>query len=555
MTGNLLRALRLHWAIALLGAAVLIVMLNGLGTDYLWSDEGDTAVLAANVLKFGVPKAWDGTTFTDSDRGARVNNQLVMVSHPWLQYYVTAASLGLVGENAFGARLPFALAGWLTVIVVYWLVYRETNDRAAAFGSAALLATSVQFLLYARQSRYYTLSALLSCLLIAVFVRMRSLKASAVFAAVAVLLFHTHPIGFAIIAALGGTTLLRSLVQQRLCFWSTLPFILLLTLPWLMLAPHGHAESAAPVRDVAQFVTRLIQFAIESTSVTPLLGASILLSFTFPRLAAGERRLLAIVFAALAAYTAATIATQSAQTLWYVGVRYTPAVIPLVAIASGILIVRVTRNRLLIWLALIAVFAFTKLPLLTPWVCWTHDIDPPRAGKPLGVHLPQQPLACVVGGGQLAFLRSLGVPNPGTVGRASEFLRSKAQPGDLFITNYGWDPLYFHTRLPQALKILPGWPVESAARAKNLPDYVFDVTGTRWVLWRPAWNGYLDYRGDQIERAIAERGGMVEQVARFDETVWENRENIHFHRFAYDEHLFTWPADSPPAQLFKVSWR
>src|SRR3990172_12838795 len=100
-----------HWPIAVVLALAAALLFPNLGRDSLWADEGDTAVLAGSILKSGVPTAWDGVTFTDSDFGARLNDDLVMVSHPWLQYYLTAASLALFGHSAFAARLPFAPPG------------------------------------------------------------------------------------------------------------------------------------------------------------------------------------------------------------------------------------------------------------------------------------------------------------------------------------------------------------------------------------------------------------------------------------------------------------
>ena len=157
------RELRSRWpflTVAMLGLALL---LTNLGTDYLWADEGDTAVLASSIVKFGVPKAWDGVTFTDSDLGARENQELVVVGTPWLQYYVAAASFLLFGQNTLAARLPFALAGLFTVLIGFRLIERLTGDWKAAFCGALLLLSSVQFLLYAREARYYALSMLLTC--------------------------------------------------------------------------------------------------------------------------------------------------------------------------------------------------------------------------------------------------------------------------------------------------------------------------------------------------------------------------------------------------------
>src|SRR4051812_18928005 len=98
---------RAHWAIGLIAALATALLFTSLGRDYLWADEGDTAVLASTIVKYGVPRAWDGVTFTDSDKGARENEELVMVSHPWLQYYLCAASFLVFGETTFAARFPF----------------------------------------------------------------------------------------------------------------------------------------------------------------------------------------------------------------------------------------------------------------------------------------------------------------------------------------------------------------------------------------------------------------------------------------------------------------
>src|SRR5437588_11174053 len=118
-TSDAFGSLRQHLPFALIAVIAAGLIFTNLGSDYLWADEGDTAVLASNILKYGVPKAWDGVTFIDSDKGARLNDDLVMVSHPWLQYYLTAASFLVFVENTLAARLPFALAGWVTTLLVY----------------------------------------------------------------------------------------------------------------------------------------------------------------------------------------------------------------------------------------------------------------------------------------------------------------------------------------------------------------------------------------------------------------------------------------------------
>src|SRR5688572_6524650 len=90
---------RRHWPIAALVIVAAYLLFANLGRNYLWEDEGDTAVLARNILRHGLPVAWDGVTFTDPDYGQREAFGFVMVSHPWLQYYAAAASFAVFGET------------------------------------------------------------------------------------------------------------------------------------------------------------------------------------------------------------------------------------------------------------------------------------------------------------------------------------------------------------------------------------------------------------------------------------------------------------------------
>jgi 4-amino-4-deoxy-L-arabinose transferase-like glycosyltransferase len=568
------RVLRFHWLFALLATAALALLLTNLGSDYLWADEGDTAVLASSIVKYGVPKAWDGVTFTDSDRGARVNSELVMVSHPWAQYYLAAFSFLCLGETAFAARLPFALAGWLTILLAYSIVWRITANRRAAFAAATLLVLSVQFLLYSRQCRNYSLNMLLTCWLIWIFLRMKSLRDGALFALAAILLFHTQPLGLVPVGVLGLLTIAyRPLARQRRWFWTSLPAVLLFTVPWLLRAQSGYAESTQRAHSMDQFIGRLTQYLIECASVTPLIGTVVLLGIcwisrrqekkkkddtspaaTAPWFLRDEQSLLLVTFATLVAYGLVLGLTQSSNLLWLQGLRYAPALIPLLAIIAGILITKVSGDRPLIWLGLLFCFGFTQLPYLSPWLLWYHDVEWPEQKELVKAHAPARLVDHFLRGEQLFFLSDLWSRNPGVVGHVCEFLRQHAEPSDGLIANYCWEPLYFHTRLLQCLKILPDYPVAENARRKGLPEYVFGIGHARWVVWRPLWEGYQGYRWEEIAAEIEREGGKITQVAELKETVWENRENIHFRRFSGDRYLFPWPETFPAAAIFRVDW-
>ena len=579
-----------HWPFAILALLSLIVVLANLGGDYLWEDEGDTAVLAVNILHFGVPKAWDGVTFMDEDQGARLNEHLVMVTHPWGQYYIAAASFFLFGQSTFAARFPFALAGWITIIVVYFFVWRVIGNRLAAFCAAALLATSVQFLLYARQCRHYSLTMLLSCCLFWIFFRMKSVGGCALFAVTGILLFHMHPYGLVPVFALGGLSFVyRQFAIQRRWVCLAAPVIALCTLPWLALSPAGAESNTTWVESPGDFAERLIQSLIECVSVTPLIGGLILLLICLgwnqlrrwkktgpaptssePGTAVvisgkgpvktercfeeNEAALFAGVFSTVFFFILAMSITQSTDGLWLVGMRYATAALPLLAIVAAILIAKVSRGKIVIWFPLLLIFAFTKLAQLTPWLAWNPEGVLHFGRYSVGAQVPSSIVDRFLGTGLVAFLRDLPRENAGTVGKACQYLRENAQPGDVVIANYGWEPLYFYTRLPQAMSILPKYPFYSTARRAGLPDYVFGMDHVRWILWRSAWEGVPGFTLNEIVRPIVQQGGRMTSVMEMEETVWENREDIHFHRFSNGTYLFPRRQTFPPSHIFRVDW-
>jgi hypothetical protein len=558
--------------VAILGLALV---LSNLGKDYLWADEGDTAVLAANIFKEGVPKAWDGVTFVDSDKGARLNHELIMVTSPWLQYYVTASSFLIFGKHTFSARLPFAIAGWLTILLAYRIVLQSTASRWAGFCTASILVSCVQFLVYCRQCRYYALSMLLALSLLWIFLQMKSARHSLLFAVVAILLFHTHPIGFVPVIALGALTVVyQPFSLQRRWFWTAAPAIVALTAPWVVLGGGGYAESMGSVQSIQQFMGRIVQYIIECASVTPLLGVTIMLLLYRLQKRHGDKdetsqesstseipkndqaySIIIVTFVTLLFYALIIAATQPADSLWRIGIRYTAAVLPLMAMVAGILIAKITNDRTVLSLSLLSVVIFTKFAQLTPWILWGKNVASFDGKEVIEAHLPSNVVERFLNTRQqLLFISDLFRSNTGTIAKVSIFLGEHAQPGERLITNYEWEPLYFHTGLPQALKILPDYPIYRTAKSKGLPAYVFDVDQVRWVIWRPIWEGYQGYSGAEVEQQIIDRGGRIERVAEVPETLWENRENIHFRRFPGGCYLFHGPETFPPASIFRVVW-
>ena len=552
--------------------------------DYLWEDEGDTAALAVNVLKFGVPKAWDGHAFLDSDHGARLNRDLVMVTHPWVQYYLAAGSFFIFGQNTLAARIPFALSAWLSILLVYAFLWRLTQNRLTAFSAATLLTLSVQFLLYARQCRYCAINMLLVIWLFSAFFKMKAARDCVSFVLAAALLFHSHPYGLAPVVALGGLSFIYSPFKaQRRWILFAAPAVALLTLPWLALSSLSSSGSelntTAPA-SIGEIVERCIQAAIETTSVTPLIGTAILLMVgafwlhfirqqsaaseplddTMPvssspqLLANNEKSILLCVLATAVVYGFGTVMTQSSDSLWLAGMRYASAVLPLAAMAAGIAIVKVSHGKILVWAVLMLVFTFTKLAQLTPWMSWNPSGFIRFGNFSVGAHVPARVVDRFFGSGLFMFVRDLWRENPGTVEKTCKFLQQNAKPDDVLIVNYGMEPTYFYTRLPQAMGILQSYPVYQRAREMGLPDFVFGVDHARWIVWRSAWETGPGYAINDVLKDLVDHGGKITTVLEIDETVWENREDIHFHRFSDGTYLFPRTQTFPKSRVARVDW-
>jgi len=479
------------------------------------------------------------------------------------------------------------------VLLGFQLIRRLTGDWKAAFSGALLMLGSVQFLLYAREARYYVLSMLFTVWLFSIFFRMKSARDSILVAAVAVVLFHSHPVGAAVLAPLAVLTLTyRPLSEQQRWFWLACAPILVFTVPWFFYARLGYTQMSTPLRAVGELFARIVQYLLETASITPLVGTIALLFVLWiqsrrersqihaPRPASGgdeashgseteaahspsskfllnpqERGFLLLVGASILCFAVSISLTQEVTSLRIIGLRYTAAVVPLVALAAGVLIAKVSLGRPAVWISLMAVFTVTRLDQIVPWMSWNPSGIFRFGQYSVALHVPSTPLNRFIDTGLLRFGCNLWYGNPGTMGRSCEFLRRNAQPGDVVITNYEAEPLYFYTRLPQGLKILANAPIYEAARGQHLPEYVFGVARARWIIWRFAWDGYFGVTWPELEQALISRGARITEMAKIKETGWENRENAFFYRFCGHKHLFRHHRHHfPRARIYRIDY-
>ena len=126
----------------------------------LWGDEAETAVLAVNVVRFGLPITLDERNeITNLPNRQDANEEHVWTWSPWLDEYIAAASIRVLGPTTLAARLPFAFIGLATLAMLAWVARRIYSGNQVALIAIALTVTCVPFLLHTRQARYYAVLA------------------------------------------------------------------------------------------------------------------------------------------------------------------------------------------------------------------------------------------------------------------------------------------------------------------------------------------------------------------------------------------------------------
>jgi 4-amino-4-deoxy-L-arabinose transferase-like glycosyltransferase len=137
---------RTFWIVVGLTALGAVLRFATLG---LQSYHHDEIVTASRVLRVGFGHAMDAVGFSEST--------------PPLYYALAWVWTQLTGTGPWGLRSLSALAGVLTIPVVY-LIGRELRGRRAGLLSAALVAVNPMLLWYSQEARAYALLALFCAL-------------------------------------------------------------------------------------------------------------------------------------------------------------------------------------------------------------------------------------------------------------------------------------------------------------------------------------------------------------------------------------------------------
>lgn len=503
-------------AVAGLVLVAALLIFPGLGDRYLWDDEAETALLAKNVLRFGVPVAWDGASLISQECGADYDANYLWRQTPWLPIHLTAASFALFGAGAFAARLPFAFLGLLAVPSMYLLARRVFSDRATALVAAASLLLSVPFLLYVRQCRYYAPAIFAAIWILYCFFALRRsprLAAAGLALSLAVLLHTSHLLFFGAVAGLALGFLLLSFDRAVLPWLTTaLAAPIIVNLPWLLGTDLGGKSGAVlSLSTAASFGANLGRYAgrIELYAFSALLLVTALVAVAVATrmptdFGSAETRacLFLVAFAVAHVLVVATVPFAFRNVL---------TLLPALALLQARIVGGVAgRSRVLAAVVLLlAVF-------------------PDRADLIRG----RFSVALV------KYVDEITHHVPGPIEGIVAHLRTAARPGDRVYISYGDLPLRFHSSLDvrggQGCQSLDGWPP---------PDWVI----VRYFFrLRPVAPGAKE----DAERTLQYLKSTVTlpRYRRVDlpvaDTIWENIPEP-------DRHVFRDQGDRPKITLYE----
>ncbi len=442
-------------ALILLFVLASVFIFTNLGSVYLWEDEAETALVAKTIWSHGIPKITDGINYFYQEQGRRVGYGDIWAWTPWLQFYIAAISAKLFGTSEWSLRLPFAIAGFLSV-VLFFRTSKKLFGHFTALLSTFLLISSVPFLLHVRQCRYYSFVILGTLWAINALLNITENNKKpfsiSLFCALLILFHANYITWFGVLFSILVFAFFPTVVHFRKSILITLGSSFALNLPWFLLFKPLHEKT----RDFDfGIILESITFYFENLNhyIVPfvfLLLIPIALRLIPKKenesILSSSQKTWIWFFVMLIVFTVFFSLLGPARVF-----RYLVGIIPILILLVSILIMRLWQKSKLVVCFIVPFYMFTNFFNIFFYQPISNQV-PSLSG-----HLKGR-----FGSPFISYIQELIHPPQGTIKKISEYLNLHASSKDLVIATYGDLPLMFYTRL----RVIGGLSFQALEEAK-----------------------------------------------------------------------------------------
>ncbi len=451
-----------------------VLAFTGITNNKLWDDEANTAIFAQNLLETGQLIAWNGTNLIGFRDGAELDEDLVNVFMPPLQYWLAAVGIALFGGDELGLRALFVLAGLLCMIALALFARGMLGDRFPWYLPLWLTALAPAFLLYIRNCRYYSPGAALSIGLLACLAGRihtgRGVFLRAFIAAVlSMLLMFTNYFNAAgALVALPFLLLFKTHRTRRHLIIGGAAYLCAGVAGVYMLMTHNPFASSVPRPDEMEGIERIATLFwwnlrdIGTFEFFPVILLPVLaLPFLVKRLSSlvGEAKIgLAVVGMMLASVIVTTLfSPQSMSRSLVADMRYLVPLIPLGTVVTAVILRILWRLARPMAAGVLCLVIFSNIPHLG--FCGTYN-----------AYLPPRGMECTL----CQYVGEVITDRTTNTEAIIDYIDKLPEDKVLLVVPpfMGYSPMYYLPDRRFCCQLLEDHPLSDELR-KELPDYVF----------------------------------------------------------------------------------